>query len=121
MTIIKKLWAGGYSLPKAFWGFHVIGIFLAVLLLCVILIVAALAHLWTIGLPIGFVIFWAYWIVSVVGVWRSAGPYVASPGSKQIWGWIARGLVCVWTLRAVWGLVEGVPALVELMRNPPAI
>jgi hypothetical protein len=119
MATIKKLWSGGYSLPVAFWLFHILGVCLAFLLLVVALLLAIQAGRFDLGVVLASIPFWTYWIVSVVGVWRSASPYIAKSGAKRFWGWAARILVALWTARGLYGLVfEGAgESLLALVRG----
>ena len=59
-----------------------------------------------------------YWIVTAVGVWRSASPYVAGPRLKKLWGWLARVLMVLWTARGLWSLADGgAVAVIAAMRG----
>jgi hypothetical protein len=109
MASIKKLWSGGYSLPVAFWLFYILGICIAFLLVVVIVLAAIQVGRFDLGVVIASVPVWTCWIVSVVGVWRSAAPYIAANGAKAFWGWAARILAALLTARGLYGLIfEGV-------------
>ena len=108
MNILGKLWRGQYSLPKAFWGFYILGQIACFVLLAIILLISYRSHLGTLGFIFGFLIVSGYWINAAVGVRRSASSYLASP----IWmtragAVVARGVIVLFAARAVWGIANG--------------
>jgi hypothetical protein len=102
----KKFWRGGYSLPRSFWGFYVLGLF-SYLFLC-FLIALPLSSL---GLkPLGRALLASYFLYPLwasVGVWRSARPENCSRG----WGIIAKGVVAFY----------GIAILFQLLINGGAV
>jgi hypothetical protein len=68
MNILGKLWRGQYSLPKAFWGFYILGQIACFVLLAIILLISYRSHLGTLGFIFGFLIVSCYWIIAAVGV-----------------------------------------------------
>jgi hypothetical protein len=117
MVVVQKLWWGQYSLPKTFWVFYVLGNLLVIMLSATIMFV--LLHyirLGAVGLILGIATTNCYLILATVGVWRSAGAGMASPiWMHRIWAALARGVVCIWAARIVWGLVNG--GALELMER----
>ena len=67
-----KLWAGQYSLPKAFWLFFIAGTVLAPIIAMIIYIPFALAGMPQIRQPLSVLAMVAYPVFAAVGVWRSA-------------------------------------------------
>lgn len=120
MTFLRTLWAGGYPLPKAFWGAYVLGC-IGVFALGVALLVGSYKlGLGTIGFIASFVLFNGYWFIAAVGVWVSARDYIAAPiWIDRLWGYVARGVVLLFVLRAVvWLINGGAHYLLERMTAP---
>ena len=100
MEIIRRLWWGLYPLPRAFWGFYVLG-FIAVWL--VIGIPAALlAGFFPAFRPpillLGYALIWIYWAIASVGVWRSSNDdknYIA------FWRYLARFVILIYAFMFV--------------------
>ena len=106
MDIIRRLWCGLYPLPKAFWGFYVIGFFATWLIVGIpAALLAALIHsLRPLFLIAGVALHWTYWVVASVGVWRSANNtknYIA------FWRYAARGVVLLFVLMYISGFASG--------------
>lgn len=67
-----KLWAGQYSLSKAFWLFFIVGTVLAPIIAMIIYIPFALAGMPQVKQPLAILAMVAYPVFAAVGVWRSA-------------------------------------------------
>jgi hypothetical protein len=108
MTVVRKLWLGGYSLPVAFWGFYVLGSAASFVLGAIILVFSYRLHLGTIGFIVSFVIFNGYWLTAAVGVWRSADlPFRSAIWMSRVWAIAARGVVILALARAAWWFMNG--------------
>jgi hypothetical protein len=108
MNILGKLRRGQYSLPKTFWGFYILGQIACFVLLAIILLISYRSHLGTLGFIFGVLIVSCCWIIAVVGVWRSASSYLASPiWMTRAWAVAARSVIVLFAARAVWGIANG--------------
>jgi hypothetical protein len=104
MGVLRKLWWGQYSLPMAFWGFYVFG-WLAILILFFIILIASYSfHSGTVGFILGIIVLNCYWLMAIVGVWRSAN---AASKVSPIWPLAAKAVICLSVIRAVWWLMNG--------------
>lgn len=91
---MRSLWRGEVPLSRAFWEYAVVygliatlcagGAAAAALIADLPVAIAILLHL----LPV------PYYLVALVGVWRSAAAYPGPP----IWSSLARPAVVVWTI-----------------------
>jgi len=114
MGVLRRLWQGKYALPVTFWLFYCVGLF-ACMVLSGILIFLGFA----ISLSAGFdarpiaraaalALAYAYLLIATVGVWRSAGPGLASPiWLSRIWAVAARFVVAVWIAMIAFRLADG--------------
>ena len=75
VQVLQKLWWGQYSLPKAFWGFYVLGFLLAPIIIMLLTVPFFLLNLKPIGYMIQAVGTAVYWLIATVGVWQSANAY----------------------------------------------
>ena len=90
----KKLWRGLQPLSKAFWGYYVVGGIVVFVIFSAIggLVIYAAASTFPVVRPIvyiiGCLIIWAYWVMSSVGVWRSANATKAGSLRKTPRSWL---------------------------------
>ena len=101
MGVIKRLWRGEYSLGVAFWGFYFAGF---VVLVFMMEIIFPASYRFDIDTPPGvLVVRAAYFVLSSVGVWRSARKNIASAiWLDRLWGYSARGFVCLVAATVLW-------------------
>ena len=104
MGVIKRLWRGEYSLGVAFWGFYFAGF---VVLVFMMEIIFPASYRFDIDTPPGvLVVRAAYFVLSSVGVWRSARKNIASAiWLDRLWGYSARVLVFGIAVQAIWGIL----------------
>ncbi len=105
MAVLNKLWRGAYSLPLAFLGFFVFGMWAALFVAAIVLFVFYQLQLHTIGSSVAFLLIASYWLIASVGVWRSARPSIASDSwVNRIEGFAARGVVLLLAAYVLWSL-----------------
>ena len=105
---IRKIWRGEHSLFRAFWlYFYLCNNFVAAVAALLILPLQFLHLLW-IGKLFVLAVWAAYFMISTIGVWRSANAY---PGPK-IWAVLARLLSFLATIFAILGMAAIVPSVV---------
>jgi hypothetical protein len=80
---IARLWAGGYSLPVAYWGWGMGGTFVWLFVIDLATLVLGLAAVF---LDLAFI---AYAITVTVGIWRSANRYKGNPA----WAALAKAAI----------------------------
>src|SRR5438445_5298384 len=103
--VLTKLWRGEYSLPLAFLGFFVFGMWAALFVAAVVLFVFYQLQLYTFGAAVAFLFIASYWLITSVGVWRSARPSTASDGwANRIEGLAARGVILLLAAYVLWSL-----------------
>ena len=106
MNILIKLWWGKYSLRRTFWLFYVLGFPLTWAVASVIYLPFFFLHIRTLGFIATFLCFFAYFIITSVGVWRSADAYPFT-GAARFWAVAAKGIVCLFAARILWSWVNG--------------
>lgn len=94
---MKALWMGRLPLARAFWEYAI-----AYALLANLCATGAALVLVAAGLPTAlaiavFLLPLPYFLVAVVGVWRSANVYAGNPR----WAAMARYAACIWTVLMV--------------------
>jgi hypothetical protein len=89
MGVLKKLWWGQYPLWKTFWLFFALGGYAIIIVGIIIYMPFVMVGLGPIGFIAVAIIVWGYWVVSSVGVWRSANAYPLTKGwpPKATIGW----------------------------------
>lgn len=108
MTFLRRLWQGKYSLPATFWGFYCAGQFVCFFVAGILLFLSRLVDARPIAFVVLFALNFAYWLISSVGVWRSAGPYWISPiWMRRIWAGAARVVVITYVAEVAFGLASG--------------
>ena len=75
MGMFRRLWFGQYSLAPAFWGFYLVGMFVAAIVAGAISGVFIVFGFRQLGLLVAAVFYIAYLFVATIGFWRSAGKY----------------------------------------------
>jgi hypothetical protein len=75
MRVLKKLYQGKYPLVGAFWGFYVGGIFASGFVGMLAAIPFILIHARPFGILIYGLVFFGYFSIVTIGVWRSANAY----------------------------------------------
>ena len=79
---IKSFWSGEWSLLQTFWGFFVVGNlivgFIVVLLLETLFI---------------YLLYLLFYIILVVGTWRSASNYAQIKNKRKTWSILAKLMV----------------------------
>jgi hypothetical protein len=106
MNILTKLWWGRYSLRRAFWLFYVLGFLITWLIAAIVYIPFFFLHVKTLGFIAAFLLFSVYFVISSVGVWRSANAYPFT-GAARFWAVAAKGVVCIAVARLLWSLADG--------------
>jgi len=114
MSVLRRLWRGKYPLSVAFWLFYCVGLF-ACMFLSGLLVFLALEIFVSSGFdarPIARVtaltLLYCYLLIATVGVWRSAGPGLASPvWLSRIWAGGARFVVAAWVAMIAFRLADG--------------
>ena len=114
MGVLRRLWQGKYALPVTFWLFYCVGLF-ACMFLSGILVFLGLEISSSSGFdarPIarasGLALVYGYLLIATVGVWRSAGPDLASPiWLSRIWAGAARLVVAAWVAMIAFRLADG--------------
>jgi hypothetical protein len=106
MTILERLWRGYYPLRRSFWLFYVAGFFVCWTIAGILYIPFFFLHIRTLGFVTTFLCFAAYYVVTSVGVWRSANAYPYT-GAARWWAVVAKGVVCVVAARILWAWVNG--------------
>ena len=101
--VISKLWWGRYSLPRAFWGFLVLGSILVPLLAMIVFAIVRGMELRGPGYLLFFALIWTYAAVVSVGVWRSANNYAGRLG----WDFFAKGFVVLYAGWILWKMLTG--------------
>lgn len=71
MNTLKKLWRGVYPLGTAFWGFYVFGVFVCFILAGLLVFSFRSFHAQNVGLLLGLLLAWTYWVVASVGVGKA--------------------------------------------------
>jgi hypothetical protein len=105
MAVLTKLWRGEYSLPLAFLGFFVFGMWAALFVAAVVLFVFYQLQLHTFGAAVACLLIASYWFITSVGAWRSAGPSIASKNwVNRIEGLAARGVILLLAAYVLWSL-----------------
>lgn len=89
MSILLKMWQGGYSLAVTFWGFYVAGYFATALLVIFIAPQFTTQPARTICVLILII---PYNTLSTIGVWRSADAYELT----KWWPIMAKIAVILW-------------------------
>ena len=108
MSLLSRLWQGKYTLPVAFWGFYCAGP-----ASCLVVSGAIVALGWwldarPIARAIALALTYGYLVIATVGVWRSAGPYFASPiWLSRIFAAAARFVVAAWIAAIALRLANG--------------
>jgi hypothetical protein len=103
VEVLRRVWWGQYSLPRAFWGFYVLGCAAAFICVALVLVASYRLRVGTLGFLLAVVLINGYWIVVSVGVWRSASAAKHSPG----WAIAAKAVVCISVARVLWYLANG--------------
>ena len=106
MSTLAKLWWGRYSLRRTFWLFYVLGFSITWFVTAVIYVPFFFLHVRTLGFIVAFLCFAFYFIVSSVGVWRSADAYPFT-GAARFWAVAAKGVVCLAVIRVLWSFANG--------------
>jgi hypothetical protein len=106
MEIIRKLWWGLYPLPRAFWGFYVLGFFAVWLIVGIpmAIFMGYFPGLRPIFKIVALLAIWGYWAVAAVGVWRSSNDskhYIA------FWRYAARTVVLISALKVIFTVSAG--------------
>ena len=108
MAVLSKLWRGEYSLPLAFLGFFVFGMWAALFAAAIVLFIFYQLVLPSVGSATAFLLMASYWFVASVGVWRSAKASVTSDSwVSRIEGFAARGVVLLLAAYVLWSLWSG--------------
>jgi hypothetical protein len=74
--VLSNLWEGKYSLGRSFWGFFLLGTFVAVIVGMLAGIPFLLIDARATAGAVFQLIFWGYLIIAAVGVWRSANALI---------------------------------------------
>jgi hypothetical protein len=106
MSVLTKLWWGRYSLPRTFWLFYVLGFPITWLFAAAIYVPFFFLHVRTLGFIAAFLCFFFYFVVSSIGVWRSANAYPFT-GAARFWAVAAKGVVVVVVVRVLWSWANG--------------
>ena len=115
ISVVRRLWDGKYTLPVAFWGFYVAGGIVCLVLAGVIVFLGwetVFLHWRFDARPVtralALALLYGYLLIATVGVWRSAGPGLASPiWLKRIWAGAARFIVAAWFGMIAFRLADG--------------
>lgn len=107
-SVLTKLWRGHYSLPMAFLGFFIFGYGAAMLVAAVVALILMQLAFNRLAFVFALAVLASYWLIASVGVWRSAGPSIASENwAARIEGYAARGLIALIAGYALFALVNG--------------
>jgi hypothetical protein len=74
--VLSTLWQGKYPLGKSFWGFFLLGTFVAVIAGMLAAIPFILIEARQTAGVVYQLVFWGYEIIAAVGVWRSANALI---------------------------------------------
>ena len=107
----EKLWRGQHSLAKAFWGYLILGSFVAAFVTPFLALPLVLLDQRQAALPVVFTAMIAYPLFAAVGAWRSANVYLLSdanvPLLRKLYAFCAKAVVCV-VLWAVFQRATGI-------------
>ena len=108
MRVVRRLWRGKVSLPVAFWGFYCAGMIACFVLAGAMIVLGWALDARPIGRAAALALLYGYLLIATIGVWRSAGPYLASPiWLSRIWAAAARLVVAAWIGAIAFRLATG--------------
>ena len=91
---IKSFWSGEWSLLQTFWGFFVVGNlivgFIVVLLLETLDLNNTIQYLTFVFI---YLLYLLFYIILVVGTWRSASNYAQIKNKRKTWSILAKLMV----------------------------
>lgn len=100
---LRTLWEGGHSLPRAFWGYYVLGAAGCLFVSLLAVVPFAFLHLSPLGYLVAYALMAIYGTVATVGVWRSA-----DASTPPFWpATLAKAVVVYWTFGVFVYLANG--------------
>jgi hypothetical protein len=105
-NLLAKLWRGHFSLRRSFWLFYVTGFFICWMVAGILYLPFFFLHIRTVGFIEAFLCFAFYYVVTSVGVWRSANAYPYT-GAARFWVVATKGIVCIVAARILWSWANG--------------